>query len=96
MKTIIEIAPLENGAHRTQRGDFNLIPDGWVALPDSLQEIYDVAVPFFDLAIEKGTLIAITPTTKPKPDITKPSDPTPEEKLRADVDYLAALQGVAL
>ena len=32
----------------------------------------------------------------PEPEAPKPIDPSPEEKLRADVDYLAALQGVAL
>ena len=39
--TIIELAALENGAHRNQTGDFAAIPDGWavvpaaVALPDT-------------------------------------------------------------
>ena len=37
--TIIELAALENGAHRNQTGDFAAIPEGWavvgaaVALP---------------------------------------------------------------
>lgn len=32
----------------------------------------------------------------PKPEIPKPRDPTPEEKLRADVDYIALMTGVPL
>ena len=31
--TIIELAALENGAHRNQTGDFSAIPDGWAVIP---------------------------------------------------------------
>lgn len=33
---IIEIAPLENGAHRNQSGSFRTIPTGWAVIPDSM------------------------------------------------------------
>lgn len=32
--TIIEIAALENGAHRNQTGTFAAIPDGWAVIPE--------------------------------------------------------------
>ena len=34
---IIEIAALENGAHRNQTGAFTSIPDGWAMIPDGMK-----------------------------------------------------------
>lgn len=33
---IIEIAALENGAHRNQDGGLSVVPDGWAIIPDAL------------------------------------------------------------
>lgn len=33
---IIEIAPLENGAHRNQSGLFRTIPTGWAVIPNNM------------------------------------------------------------
>ena len=33
---IIEIAPLSNGAHRNQLGNFNTIPSGWAVIPSDM------------------------------------------------------------
>lgn len=33
---IIEIAPLFNGAHRNQNGNFNIIPSGWAVIPSDM------------------------------------------------------------
>ena len=33
---IIEIAALDNGAHRNQTGSFATVPDGWAVIPDSM------------------------------------------------------------
>lgn len=33
---IIEIAALENGAHRNQTGNLSSVPDGWAVIPDDL------------------------------------------------------------
>lgn len=96
MKTIVEILPLANGAHRNQTGEFSEIPAGWIEVYTSLQEVYATAAPFFDLEIENGVLVGIVARDKPELPDPQPSEPTAEEKLRADVDYLAALQGVAL
>lgn len=35
--TMIEIAPLDSGAHRNQSGNMKAIPDGWAVLPDSME-----------------------------------------------------------
>ena len=34
---IIEIAALDNGAHRNQTGTFSTIPSGWAVIPDSME-----------------------------------------------------------
>ncbi|MBQ7974358.1 MAG: hypothetical protein IJ300_01545 [Clostridia bacterium] len=34
---IIEIKALENGSHRNQIGNFNVIPDGWAVVPDDME-----------------------------------------------------------
>lgn len=34
---IIEIAALENGAHRNQTGNFSAVPDGWAVVPDGME-----------------------------------------------------------
>ena len=37
MVRIIEITPLENGAHRNQTGVFFDIPEGWAVIPDDME-----------------------------------------------------------
>ena len=34
---IIEINVLENGAHRNQIGDFNIIPEGWAIIHNNIE-----------------------------------------------------------
>ncbi len=34
---IIEINTLENGGHRNQIGNFEIIPDGWAVVPDDME-----------------------------------------------------------
>ena len=33
---IVEIAALENGAHRNQTGAFSEIPEGWAVIPEDM------------------------------------------------------------
>ena len=91
---IIEIQPLENGAHRNQEGEFPSVPDGWAVIPPSLS-IPDT-FPFVELTVEGQAVIAIEPGTVPEPEPTPEPPPTAEEQLRADVDYIAAMTGVEL
>ena len=91
---IIEIQPLENGAHRNQEGEFPSVPDGWAVIPPSLS-IPDT-FPFVELTVEGQEVIAMEPGTVPEPEPTPEPPPTAEEQLRADVDYIAAMMGVEL
>ena len=51
---IIEIASLENGAHRNQDGFIGDIPDGWAVIPDSME--VPETFPFVDIAAEDGVV----------------------------------------
>lgn len=93
---IIEIEELENGAHRNQElfGGSPEIPEGWAVIPEDMEipETY----PVVHIEVEDGIVTAMVagelPESKPEPE----SEPSENERLRADIDYLAALQGVTL
>lgn len=58
MKTIIEIAPLENGAHRSQTWGGETAPEGYAIIPDKM-EMPDT-FPFVDIEVEGGIVTAMT------------------------------------
>lgn len=90
---IIEIAPLDNGAHRNQSGDFDAIPEGWTFIPEEL-DIPDT-FPFVRLEVDGQMVTGMTPGTVPVPEpVPTPVDPMAQ--LRADVDFMAAMTGVSL
>lgn len=95
MMTIIELTPRADGgrgvqsqSHRTQ-----CWLEGWVEVPGELtQAVWDCGG-YCELTLEEGRLVGITPTERPQPPVP---EPTETERLRADVDFLAAMGGVAL
>ena len=94
---IIEIAALENGAHRNQEllgAGFPELPEGWAVIPEEMEipETY----PFVHIEVEGGVVMAMTAGEVPEHSPEPESEPTEGERLRADLDYLAALQGVTL
>lgn len=94
--TIIEIAPLPNGAHRNQSWSLHSVPAGWAVMPN---ELGPLNFPFGDIECKEingvMTVTKWTARTLPTPTSTEPP-PTPTEQLRADVDYIAAMTGVEL
>ena len=79
--TIIEIAALENGAHRNQTGDMCAIPDGWAVIPDGVET---ENFPFGDVTVEEingvMTVTSWTPGTIPTPE-QGPSVQTVDERV---------------
>mgnify|MGYP001062390784 CR=1 FL=1 len=51
---IVEIAALENGAHRNQTGAFSEIPEGWAVIPEDMA--LPDTFPFVSLAAENGII----------------------------------------
>ena len=86
--TMLEIAPLENGAHRNQSGSMKAVPDGWAILPDGMET---PNFPFGDITVDNQTPPVVTSWT-PLP-IPEP-EPEPEPEPTTD-DVLNALLGVS-
>jgi hypothetical protein len=93
---IIEIAALDNGAHRNQSGEFSAIPFGWAVAPDDL---HMENFPFGEVVAERvdgvPTVTRWTPGVVPEK-VDPIAEPTELEQLRADVDFIAMEMGVEL
>lgn len=93
----IELTPLPNGAHNNQRtSDPFPVPEGWAVVPPELEEEAWGYLPFIDLTVEDGQIVAVAKGVVPDPEPVPEPEPTEAERLRADLDYLAALQGITL
>lgn len=95
--TIIQIEPLETGQHpiQSQSHRHSCWLEGWIAVPKNLeQKVWD-SLGYCNLIIENNKLIDIEVLEKPS--FEKPQyQPTEQEQLRADIDYLAIMAGVEL
>ena len=91
---IIEIAALENGAHRNQTLHGSAVPDGWAVIPASME--IPVTFPFVEVEAKNGVVTSMRAGVMP--DLL--AEPEPEitelEQLRADVDYIAIMSGIEL
>lgn len=80
--TIIEIAALENGAHRNQSGNMQTVPDGWAVIPESMET---KNFPFGNVTAEEidgiMTVTSWTPGEIPEPEPEPEPEPTTDEIL---------------
>lgn len=77
---LIEIAALENGAHRNQSGGVSSVPNGWAVIPDGMtMENF----PFGEVEAEEingvMTVTRWTSGTVPAPEPTPESEPTAQD-----------------
>lgn len=82
---IIEIAALENGAHRNQTSNMSVILDGWAVIPETMET---PNFPFGTVTAEEingvMTVTDWTPGTMPEPEpAPEPEPPTTEERVAA-------------
>lgn len=92
---IIEIAPLQNGAHNNQQSNAIVTPhDDWAIIPDDMP-IPD-SFPFVNITVDGNVVTSMTAAPVPPQPEPKPAPPSPLEQLRADVDFIALMQGVTL
>lgn len=81
---IIQIEPNENGAHDNdcRNGDFTNIPAGFIAIPPQLEREAMSYLPYIDMDIVDGEVIAVhqgeIPTPE-DPDIPEPTNPIYDE-----------------
>lgn len=90
---IIEIAALENGAHRNQEGVFVSIPEGWAVIP------FNMAVPntfpFVDIEVEDGIVVKMTAGVMPEPEPVE-EVPSQLDIIEAQVAYTAMMTDTLL
>ena len=91
---IIEIAPLDNGAHRNQNGGVSVVPDGWAVIRGN-EELENFPFGSFEVETVDGVPYmkegSWTPGVMPEP------EPVPEPEQEPNVwDELAAayMEGV--
>lgn len=81
---IIEIAALDNGAHRNQTGTFSAVPDGWAEIPDGMET---PNFPFGEVTVDDTQTPPIvtkwTAGTIPEPEPEPDPQPTTEERVAA-------------
>ena len=96
---IVEIKAFENGAHRNQTGDFDIIPDNYAVIPENIKT---PNFPFGELTAEEidGVMTVTSWKAGIIPEEDKPETNTLAredlEQLRADIDYIAVMTGVEL
>ena len=86
---IIEIAALENGAHKNQNSSLSYIPDGWAVVPENIG-IPDT-FPFVDIEVEGQTVVSMTPGVIPEPEPIPDPEPTQLDIIEAQVTYTAMM-----
>ena len=80
---IIEIASLDNGAHRNQSGSLSRIPDGWAVVPDGMET---PNFPFGEITVNDAAPPVVTSWTAgelPEPEPEPDPQPTTEERVAA-------------
>ena len=90
---IIEIAALDNGAHRNQTGSLTAIPDGWAIIPDSI--VIPDTFPFVSIEVENGVVVSMTAGTVPEV-VPVEEEPTQLDIIEAQVIYTAMMTDTLL
>ena len=96
--TIIEIEARADGGHglQSQSHRTECWLEGWITVPPQLEQAAWDCRGYCELDIQDGVLVGLTPGQMPEPEPAPEPEPTAEERLRADVDYLAIKTGVEL
>lgn len=77
---IIEIAPLDNGAHRNQSGGLSVVPEGWSVVP------YDMECENFPFGeVEVAEVNGVMTVTKWTPGVMPEPEPIPEPEQEPNV-----------
>lgn len=77
---IIEIAPLDNGAHRNQSGGLSVVPEGWAVIPADMET---ENFPFGD--VEVAEVNGVMTVTKWIPGVMPEPEPIPEPEPETSV-----------
>ena len=78
---IIEIAALENGAHRNQSGFVGDVPAGWAAIPDGME--VPETFPFVVITVEDGVVTEMEAGIVPDVPDSSGQKPSIEDRVTA-------------
>lgn len=94
--TIIKLDPQESGQHmlESQSHRTSCWMDGWISVPDELEEAVWDCEGWCDLNIEGGVLTGITPKERPEP--KKQIEPTQLDRIEAQTAYTAMMTDTLL
>lgn len=88
--TIIEIIPLDNGAHRNQTIDGQIaVPEGWAEIPAGMA--VPETFPFVDIEVEGNVVVKMTAGTVPEPEPETTPEPTQLDRIEAQATYTAMM-----
>ena len=94
---IIEIAPLENGAHKNQNGGLSVVPSGWAVIPD---DMVCENFPFGEVEVAEidgvMTVTKWTPGEMPEPEPEQEPVPSQLDIIEAQVTYTAMMTDTLL
>lgn len=94
---IIEIAPLDNGAHRNQNGGLSVVPEGWAVVPADLET---ENFPFGEVEVAEingvMTVTKWTPGVMPEPEPIPEPGPSQLDIIEAQVTYTAMMTDTML
>ena len=90
---IIEIAPMDNGAHRNQNGGLSVVPSGWAVIPDSMT--IPATFPFVNITVKDGVVTTMTAGIMPDPEPVEPV-PSQLDMIEAQVTYTAMMTDTLL
>ena len=85
---IIEIAPLDNGAHRNQSGGLSVVPAGWAVIPADMET---PNFPFGEVEVDEingvMTVTKWTPGEMPEPEpVPEPEQPESDTNVWDELD----------
>jgi hypothetical protein len=94
---IIEIAPLDNGAHRNQNGGLSVVPEGWAVIPADM-ECENFPFGEVEVAQVNGvmTVTKWTPGEMPEPEPVPEPEPTQLDRIEAQATYTAMMTDTLL
>lgn len=94
---IIEIAPLENGAHRNQNGGMSVVPSGWAVIPADMEcENFPFGEVTVDETQNPPVVTAWSPLPIPEPEPVPDPEPTQLDIIEAQVTYTAMMTDTLL
>ena len=93
---IIEIAPLDNGAHRNQNGGLSVVPEGWAVVPVDANTLSNFPFGNFEVEDVDGVPHMVPESWEPLPMSESAPEPTQMDRIEAQVTYTAMMTDTLL